>query len=121
MRPPPSRPLLLHCYTFDIGNCHDKWKGVFENMIEGKGLGNKKVNRVNLSLTNKTNSKLNKLATACNMKPTTLACLLLEIGLDSTDLINRLQDEYNVHNAYKVVLVKDFRTNELEYVLSERG
>jgi hypothetical protein len=92
----------------------------FFKMIEGKGLGNKKVNRVNLSLTNKSNNKLNKLATACNMKPTTLACLLLEIGLDSSDLINKLQDEYNVHNAYRVVLVKDFRTNELQYVLNER-
>lgn len=90
-------------------------------MIEGKGLGGKRVNRVNLSLTNKTSSKLNKLATACNMKPTTLACLLLEIGLDSTELVNRLQDEYNVHGAYKILLVKDYKNNEIEYVLNERG
>lgn len=90
-------------------------------MIEGKGLGGKKVNRVNMSLTNKTSSKLNRLAIACNMKPTTLACLLLEISLDSTEIIGRLQDEYNVHNAYKVLPVKDFRSGEIEYVLNERG
>lgn len=25
--PPPSCVLLLHCYTVDTVNCHDKWKG----------------------------------------------------------------------------------------------
>ncbi|MEH6993087.1 hypothetical protein V7075_10265 [Neobacillus drentensis] len=44
-------------------------------MIEGKGLVGKKIHRVNVSLTNKQAFKLNRLATACNMKPTTLAAV----------------------------------------------
>jgi hypothetical protein len=41
-------------------------------MIEEKGLGGKKVNRVGISISNEYDSKLRKLATACNMKHTTL-------------------------------------------------
>ena len=55
-------------------------------MIEGKGLGGKKIHRVNVSLTNKQAFKLNRLATACNMKPTTLAAVLIEKGLTMTGL-----------------------------------
>jgi len=86
-------------------------------MIEGKGLGGKKINRVNMSLSNKYNSKLSRLATACNMKPTTLAGLLIEISLDDSDLIARLQDEYCTHSAYKVIPLKD--NGELVYCLKE--
>jgi hypothetical protein len=90
-------------------------------MIEGKGLGNKKINRVNVSLNNSYNKKLMRLATACNMRPTSLACLLIELSLDSAELISKLQNEYGIHSAYKVVPVKDHATGELEYVLNERG
>ena len=70
-------------------------------MIEGKGLGGKKVNRVNVSMTNRMNQKLNKLATACNMRPTTLACLLIEKSLDNVQLISDLQREFAIHTAYR--------------------
>lgn len=89
-------------------------------MIEGKGLGNKKVNRVNVSLSNKLNSKLNKLAIAINMRPTTLAALLIEIGLGDAKLISELQREHTIHTAYRIVPIKDSNTGELEYVLNER-
>lgn len=89
-------------------------------MIEGKGLGNKKINRVNVSLTNKTNLKLNRLATACGMRPTTLACFLIELCLDSSELVTRLQTEYGIHNAYKVVPVRNYDTGEIHYTLNER-
>ncbi|KMY49582.1 hypothetical protein [Peribacillus loiseleuriae] len=89
-------------------------------MIEGKGLGNKKVNRVGVSLSNAFNQKLNKLAVACNMKPTTLAGLLIERSLNNPRLISDLQNEHAVHTAYKVLPIRDYETGELLYVLNER-
>jgi hypothetical protein len=88
-------------------------------MIEGKGLGNKKINRVNVSLTNKVNNKLSRLATSCNMKPTSLAGLLIEISLDSLELVQKLQNEYGVHNAYRIVPVNHY--GEIIYTLNERA
>lgn len=87
-------------------------------MIEGKGLGGKKVNRVNISMTNRMNQKLNKLATACNMRPTTLAGLLIEKSLDNVQLVSELQSEFAVHTAYRVLLIRN--QGSIEYVLSER-
>jgi hypothetical protein len=87
-------------------------------MIEGKGLGNKKVHRVNVSLTNKQSSKLNRLATACNMKPTTLAGLLIEQSLDNARVVAELQKEYCTQSAYKVVPINNI--GELNYVLTGR-
>ncbi|WLR54269.1 hypothetical protein LC048_17735 [Mesobacillus subterraneus] len=87
-------------------------------MIEGKGLGGKKVNRVNVSMTNRMNQKLNKLATACNMRSTTLAGLLIEKSLDNVQLVSELQREFAVHTAYKVLPVRN--QGSIEYVLSER-
>lgn len=83
-------------------------------MIEGKGLGGKKVHRVNVSLTNKMSSKLTKLATACNMRPTTLAALLIEKGLSNVQLVNELQKEYCTQSAYRLIIINN------EYVLSGR-
>jgi hypothetical protein len=83
-------------------------------MIEDKGLGGKKVHRVNVSLTNKQSFKLNRLATACNMKPTTLAGLLIEKSLNNVQLINELQKEYCTQKAYRIIIINN------EYVLSGR-
>ncbi|MEH7336255.1 hypothetical protein V7161_26885 [Neobacillus drentensis] len=88
-------------------------------MIEGKGLGAKKINRVNLSLTNKEAFKLNRLATACNMKPTTLAGLLIEISLNNAGLVDRLQKEYCTQTSYRVILVNN-GAGELVYLLNGR-
>jgi hypothetical protein len=87
-------------------------------MIEGKGLGGKKVNRVNVSLSNKQNSKLRRLATACDMKPTTLAGMLIEKGLNDAGLVSELQREYCKESAYRVVVVNN--NGELNYVLTGR-
>lgn len=89
-------------------------------MIEGKGLGGKKVVRVGLSLTNGYSKKLNTLATACNMKPTPLACLLLERCLDNQELVRELQREFGVHSAYRVEPVRNFLTGEIVYTINER-
>lgn len=87
-------------------------------MIEGKGLGRKKVHRVNVSLTNKDSFKLNRLATACNMKPTTLAGLLIEKGLNNPQLVAELQKEYCTQSSYRIVLLNIGA--ELHYVLKGR-
>jgi hypothetical protein len=88
-------------------------------MIEGKGLGGKKVHRVNVSLTNKLSLKLNRLATACNMKPTTLAGHLIEISLNNAELVDKLQKEYCTQISYRVVLVNKGE-GELVYLLNGR-
>jgi hypothetical protein len=87
-------------------------------VIEGKGLGGKKINRVNVSMTNKYSLKLNRLATACNMKPTTLAGKLIEKCLDDPRVVMELQKELCTQSAYKVVLVNN--GEELHYSLSGR-
>jgi hypothetical protein len=87
-------------------------------LIEGKGLGGKKIHRVNVSLPNKQAFKLNRLATACNMKPTTLAGLLIEKGLNDVGLVSELQREYCTQSAYRVIIVNN--NGELNFVLSGR-
>ncbi|MEH7308067.1 hypothetical protein [Neobacillus drentensis] len=87
-------------------------------MIEGKGLGGKKVHRVNVSLTNRQSFKLNRLATACNMKPTALAGMLINLSLNNVELVNRLQQEYCTQTSYRVVLVN--KGGELVYLLNGR-
>jgi hypothetical protein len=87
-------------------------------LIEGKGLGGKKINRVNVSLSNKIESKLRRLATACDMKPTTLAGMLIDIGLNDARLVSELQREYCKESAYRVVVVNN--NGELTYVLTGR-
>jgi hypothetical protein len=87
-------------------------------VIEGKGLGGKKVNRVNVSMTNKLSLKLNRLATACNMKPTSLAGLLIERCLNDPRLVSELQKEYCTEKAYRLVFINN--QGELNYVLSGR-
>jgi hypothetical protein len=90
-------------------------------MIEEKGLGGKKVNRVGISISNEYDGKLRKLATACNMKHTTLAGLLVEMSLDNLQLVNNLQNQYCTQKAYKIVFVRNTEGNgEIQYVLSGR-
>jgi hypothetical protein len=87
-------------------------------MIEGKGLGGKKVHRVNISLTNKQSFKLNRLAAACNMRPTTLAGLLIEKCLNNAEMVAELQKEYCTQSSYRVVVLNN--GGELQYILSGR-
>lgn len=72
-------------------------------MIEGKGLGNKKINRVNLSLTNFELQKLKQLATACGMSPTTMAAHIVAHALDDSSIVYNLQKDYCLNDAYRVV------------------
>jgi hypothetical protein len=87
-------------------------------MIEEKGLGNKKIVRRSVSLSNEYDSKLMKLATACRMKPASLASLLLETCLDDISLINKLQNEYCTEKAYKIRPVN--HNGKIMYTLTGR-
>jgi hypothetical protein len=78
-------------------------------MIEEKGLGGKKINRVNISLSNRYESNLRRLAVACGIKPTTLAGLLVELSLDNADLIADLQKERCKYAAYKVTPIVTYQ------------
>lgn len=84
-------------------------------MIEGKGLGNKKINRINLSVTNTVNKNLNRLAVACNMRPTTLAAHILETSLNDPSFVHKLQSDLNVYQPYKLVPVQN--KGVIEYVI----
>lgn len=83
-------------------------------MQEGRGLGNKRVCRISVNVTNKMNNKLTKLATACGMPKTTLAALLIERCLDDPVIVSKLQQEFNKHAAYKVLPIN--RNGETEYM-----
>jgi hypothetical protein len=86
-------------------------------MIEGKGLGGKKPARKNVYLSNEYEKKLNMLATSCGKKPGELARMILERALDDSMTVNELQNEYCLYAAYRVRLVKDYKTEKLDYVL----
>lgn len=86
-------------------------------MIEGKGLGGKKINRVGVSLSNSYQKKLNRLAVACHKKPTTLAGLILERCLDDTLMVEQLQNDFGVYEAYRVLPVKKHDAVDVTYLL----
>lgn len=88
-------------------------------MIEGKGLGNKKVNRRSVSLSNEYDSKLMKLATACKSKPASIASYLLEHCLDNIELVNQLQDQHCTQKAYRIRAVK--HNGKVIYTLTGRN
>ncbi|WP_342515397.1 hypothetical protein [Sutcliffiella sp. FSL R7-0096] len=86
-------------------------------MIEDKGLGNKKINRVGISLSNSYLKKLNMLSTACQMRPTTLAGLILERCLDDEAMVEKLQNEFGVYEAYRVLPLKKHDEADVKYAL----
>ncbi|MFJ5713095.1 hypothetical protein [Neobacillus sp. NPDC093127] len=83
-------------------------------MIEGKGLGGKRINRINASFTNKEDGDIQKLATACNMKPAELVWILSRRCLYDPVIVDEMQKEYCTQSAYKIVLVNG------EYILRGR-
>jgi hypothetical protein len=85
-----------------------------KRMIEGKGLGGKRINPRKVSLTNKEDNDLCKLATACNMAPTTLLWHFARKCLYDPIIMNEFQKKYCTQKAYRVVLING------EFVLSGR-
>jgi hypothetical protein len=82
-------------------------------MSNGRGLGGKRVVRFSVSVSNDYDSKLKKLAISCDQSRAEMANMILEIGLSSPELVEKLQDRYNKNPTYKV---KPIRINsELYY------
>jgi hypothetical protein len=87
-------------------------------MIEEKGLGGKRINRTNASLTNKEDGDLRKLATACRMPHTELTWRFIRRCLYDPIIVNEFQNEYCTQKAYKVVLVE--QNGAIRYMLTGR-
>jgi hypothetical protein len=87
-------------------------------MIEGKGLGGKQVCKLSVNLTNKVESDLRKLATACNMKPAALIREILTHSMYDSLVVSKLQDKYCTERAYRVRLVQKNGINN--YALTGR-
>ncbi|MED1472633.1 hypothetical protein [Bacillus salipaludis] len=87
-------------------------------MIVSKGGGNKKINRVNLSLTDKQFMNLKRLSIKLNIRHTKLAALIIEKCLSDVLLINYLQNEYCTQKAYRIVPIN--KKGELTFTLIGR-
>ncbi|MDQ6600910.1 hypothetical protein [Bacillus salipaludis] len=87
-------------------------------MIVSKGGGNKKINRVNLSLTDKQFMNLKRLSIKLNIRHTKLAALIIEKCLSNVQLINDLQNEYCTQKAYRIVPIN--KNGELTFTLIGR-
>ncbi|MEH7490816.1 hypothetical protein [Neobacillus niacini] len=83
-------------------------------MIEGKGLGGKRIARKGASFTNKEEGHINKLATACDMTPAELIWRMCRKCLYDPMILNEFQKEYCKEKAYRIILING------EYVLSGR-
>lgn len=72
-------------------------------MARLRGLGGKRCVRKSVSLTNDQDKKSKMLATSCNMSQAELLSLVIHISLNSPNLINALQEQYNVHEQYRII------------------
>ncbi len=86
-------------------------------MQEGRGCGGKRVCRTNISLTNEMDSKLIRLAVSCGMPKTTLAALIVEMCLRDPLAVSKLQKEYNIHPAYKILPIN--KGGKTKYMMKE--
>lgn len=87
-------------------------------MIEGKGLGGKRVVRRSVSFTNKEESDLLKLATACNMNFAELVHEIVTGCMYDSVFVTNLQQQHCTQRAYRVRLVQNEGT--VNYVLTGR-
>jgi hypothetical protein len=88
-------------------------------MINEKGLGGKRINRLNMSITNEDEKNINMLATACGKRyAATIAYEILSRGLKDISLLNELQKEYCIQSAYRIVFIQ--HDGRLEYTLTGR-
>jgi hypothetical protein len=78
---------------------------IFKNRSEAareRNLGNKRCVRFSISITNEYDRKLSRLSTSCGMTKSEMSDQLLRIALDSPNVIEWLQNQYNKVEEYKV-------------------
>jgi hypothetical protein len=85
-------------------------------LIEGKGLGNKNINRINLRLSNSYDLKLKQLSRSVNKKPAELTRYIVEYFLDNAQFVFELQDKFCLYDAYRVTPVR--ANSEVKYQLN---
>ena len=67
-----------------------------------KNLGSKRCVRFNISINNVDHRKLSSLSTSCGMSKSEMTNQLLRIALDSPNVIEWLQEQYNRVEEYKI-------------------
>jgi hypothetical protein len=78
---------------------------LFKNRSESaqkRNLGNKRCVRFSISINNEYDRKISRLSTSCGMSKSEMADQLLRIALDSPNVIDWLQEQYNSVEEYKV-------------------
>lgn len=88
-------------------------------MIEGKGLGGKRVSRYNLSLTNQEALNLERLARAVNKNPSVLIREIFFQTIYDPYFLRKYQDEFCKEKAYRVVMLNNER--ETKFILTGRS
>ncbi|MEB1806627.1 MAG: hypothetical protein LPK26_04845 [Bacillaceae bacterium] len=79
----------------------------------GRGVGGQRVVRRSVSLTNKHDLKLRKIAISCDMPKATMMSVMIETCLENESIIDFLQSQFNKMPEYKV---KPIRINgKVEY------
>lgn len=76
--------------------------------IHRNNAGQGRKNRINLSIPTEYEVKLHKLSKGCgrNMRPTTLAALIVCRALDDALTINALQNEFSSVSDYRVLPIR---------------
>lgn len=67
-----------------------------------RSLGGKRCVRYSISINNEYNKKLSMLAVSCGMTKSEMSDQLLRIALDSPNVVNWLQDQFNKVEQYRV-------------------
>jgi hypothetical protein len=79
--------------------------GLLNNRSEAaqnRNLGNKRCVRFSISINNEYDRKLARLSTSCGMSKSEMTDQLLRIALDSPNVIEWLQEQFNKVEEYKV-------------------
>jgi hypothetical protein len=87
-------------------------------MIEGKGLGGKRVSRYNLSLTNQESLNLERLARSVNKNPSVLIREIFFQCIYNDQFLQKYLDEHCIEKAYRVVMLKT--EGEAKFILTGR-
>ena len=67
-----------------------------------RNLGRKRCVRLSISINNEYDRKLSRLSTSCGMSKSEMTDQLLRIALDSPNVIEWLQEQYNRVEEYKI-------------------
>ncbi|WP_428911814.1 hypothetical protein [Niallia sp. Krafla_26] len=70
--------------------------------VEKRGLGNNRNIRLSISINDEYDQKLSKLSLSCDLSKSQMTDQLLRIALDSPNVVEWLQEQYNTVEEYRV-------------------